>query len=306
GEGGGSQAVDIAQPNAIMEQERISWLSAAGMKIDRAESVLSQSTFERIFGLTKKCPWLLGRQKELSSLSSECVSEDELLLVIDLLERFSYVDGPEVARRCAQIRDKIISDWSLSKEDTRIVCKSIEEMTDSSVAVNYFLQQSFGAVGWKKDNFSKYLSRSIENKNINNIVIVDDFSGTGNSLKELSLWIEKKQELLLNKKFFVCLFCAMEQTFLQDYNGVFSDIFSIEIQKKGISDYNEGDVVRNLFVMSGIEERIRTSKKYRLGYEGSEALYCTENFNIPNNNFPVFWQTRSGKGSTRSALFGRI
>lgn len=64
--------------------------------------------------------------------------------------------------------------------------------------------------------------------------------------------------------------------------------YTAEILRKGITDNdNINNKIKALEIMAGIESRIKITRKYKLGFERSEALISL--VNTPNNTFPVFW-----------------
>ncbi|GAL00777.1 hypothetical protein JCM19314_1814 [Nonlabens ulvanivorans] len=45
---------------------------------------------------------------------------------------------------------------------------------------------------------------------------------------------------------------------------------------------------------------------FSLGWGKSETLYSWESFNLPNNNFPIFWWNKYVDGGTRNTVFNRL
>ncbi len=73
----------------------------------------------------------------------------------------------------------------------------------------------------------------------------------------------------------------------------------------------EQEALTLISAMKSIEERLAVRHKnkqlndYSLGYEKSEALYCGQNDNCPNNVFPVFWWPSMKNGNNRKTLLKR-
>ena len=69
------------------------------------------------------------------------------------------------------------------------------------------------------------------------------------------------------------------------------EIYAYYNFRKGISDYYSDDqLVGCLRTMKGIENKLKVSSKFRLGFAQSEALISL--IRTPNNTFPVFWKSK--------------
>lgn len=280
------------------------------MSVPRSNAILSGEAFQKIFGLTARQPWLVRKQDELLALHAECTTHEQLELVVDLLDRFNFVDSHETERSAREIVDQVENKWDLDPENTAVVTKNIEEESDSSSAVNYLIQPQFAQAKkkWNKANFYQKLGSALLADHVRDIVIVDDFSGTGNSLYKVLKWVEGKlHESGKNKNVYACFFCVMSSTTGRKYPEVLKGLYSVRTIRRGISDHYNADVDAKIAVMKELEQNLAgLGKDYSLGYEQSEALYVCHNFNMPNNNFPIFWYDKGRSGTPRKPLFYRL
>ena len=131
----------------------------------------------------------------------------------------------------------------------------------------------------------------IKNLKINELVIlVDDFIGSGetavsavNCLTD-SFGTDPKQVVILS-------IAALEMGIdhVRQKTGV--EVYAYYIFRKGISDYYSDDQRAGcLKTMKNIENKLKVSSKFRLGYAKSEALISL--IRTPNNTFPVFWKSK--------------
>ncbi|MBS9770720.1 MAG: hypothetical protein J7F05_09655 [Trichodesmium erythraeum GBRTRLIN201] len=129
------------------------------------------------------------------------------------------------------------------------------------------------------------------------IVLIDDFSGTGETAistceKLLSIYDPKKPEKkLLEPSNLVIITIAALRGAIENIKAQMNiDLYSSITGDKGISDkYDDPKLMINL--MKKIEKKIGFRddflEKYSLGYKSSEAMFSF--LRPPNNTFPVFW-----------------
>lgn len=171
-------------------------------------------------------PWLRREQVELDELRLLCPSFDDLELIISLLGRFLYLRGDQLEDCKAAIANHVNSSWGLTAESSRVVTKA-SPSSDNSVAVNYLMQPTFAALnaGWLKQHFTTNLRLALKSQ-ATNLLLIDDFSGSGNSLLKLLGWIEQETNKLRvqTKDVYACFFCAMEATKNHRYPSFFKGL----------------------------------------------------------------------------------
>lgn len=130
------------------------------------------------------------------------------------------------------------------------------------------------------------------------IIFCDDFIGTGSQASGCIDWYSdfKKNE---DSTIFVTV--SILQSGLEHIRSLGYAVYYQSIYKKAISDFQNEFSTNAISVMEGIEDKIKVPPRYRLGFEGSEALLAF-NLRAPNNTFPVYWYN---KGSRRKPVFER-
>ena len=141
------------------------------------------------------------------------------------------------------------------------------------------------------DNITKVPQYTI--KKDTTIVLVDDFTGTGETAIAAVDYIHELVPTLVDNSQIV-LFCivALHQG-IERLNGIGVKTYCAIERRKAISEeMNLGNRDSAVALMQGIEKRLKKLKKeFVFGYQGSEALVCLER--CPNNTFPIYWLTKN-------------
>lgn len=132
------------------------------------------------------------------------------------------------------------------------------------------------------------------------IILVDDYIGSGETLDK-TLKAVYQNESIAKHNFAILTIAIQEQAKINltkqriiNYNSF--------VLKKGISDnFISPELEIKIEIMKRIENRIPNVAKYRMGFEGSEALITL--MQTPNNTFPVFWKGIISKGEEIEAPF---
>jgi len=254
--------------------------------------------FERVLTLTEKQPWLKDKQEGLIYLVEECETVDEQVLVCDLLSRFCYVDAQRFEDLITDIANKVERDWKLIPESTLLCALDNSRYADSSQYVLYALKAApWNSPTWNTSSFVNGLSKLVDTgKNPTDVVLVDEFMGTGTTAEKAINWLKTKlAEADLSPRIHLVMIAAMEEGATRIQSMVDS-FYAPIILKKAISDFYE-DLERQpkIEMMLSMEERLSTLshrgklKDHRLGYGKSESLFTRKGGNTPNNVFPIFW-----------------
>lgn len=281
------------------------------MTLPKSREPISFSLFQKLLRLSKSRPWLEVRINALEELHTACQSERELELLVDLIERFKFLSGHDLRSYCDLVAEKITTHWKLGPHDTALVAKHFDDdRGDSSKVINTMMQPALARTGmdWKRRNFQLRAKTALRESTFRNLVLVDDFSGSGQSASDFLEWAKEliANEKLGEKNIYLVFFCAMEKT--KEFLPEAEHIYVIEWLKRGISDhYPTQDIHWRLSDMIRLESSLgKLPRKFSLGFAKSESLYGVELLNIPNNNFPMFWWDKRADGSHRNALFNRI
>lgn len=251
--------------------------------------------------LYEKVDWIKLKKKEINDLINLCKSKDQFEVVKELVQSYLYICDIENRKNNSlrKIKEQITDHWGLTPADTRIVVKDIEDKNDSSAAMQQMIKPFFTGGGWRSAvNFPNKLASVIADKDANNIVLIDDFSGTGKSLNKILKWIEDKSIESDRKKLqvYACFVGCMSETIDSLDVSKICDLYFVFECKKGISDKYEGkERVEKIKFMRELEKAHgNIAKRYSLGFKSSEAVFNFSDLNSPNNVFPIFWSDYSG------------
>lgn len=282
---------------------------------ERLEAVLDYDSFQRALRLVEKQPWLASKNERFNELLSFCSHPGERDLVLDIVERYTYISGRDLTRSLEQIAAKITNDWKCGPQNSVVVAMDRGRHADSSAAIAWFLKPILGDLAdWETNQFYKALGEAAsEVAEGGNIVIVDEFVGTGQTLRGALVWLsDKLKEQNKTATLYVATVAAMEVSREKDLS-LAKDFFSTIWLKKSIHDHYPPENILSLEgLMLGLEDRLLKKdgymklSKYSLGYKKSQAAYFFENGNPPNNNFPIFWWKRLADGSRRRPLTPRV
>jgi hypothetical protein len=276
----------------------------------------SKKDYHSLLMLVKEHKWLLQKPNELSSLLEFCKDNIESDLICELLNRFCFL-YPENRGDCwKQMANQIFKVWNLDQNDTQIVAMNTGDDADSSQAVLQMLKAPIRQLISERATYKNNIDASIKHvANKPYLVIVDEFIGSGDTVKNnieyLKKRIEEEQissEVKGEMKIYICVVAAMEHS-LPNVEKLADEVFAVHYLKKGISGYCEApQLTEKLNIMLQMESRLQfspDSKYFPFGYKESETLYGTDEWNAVNNLFPIFWWEKRKDGKKRTPLFIR-
>lgn len=279
--------------------------------------MLTRESFYTILRLTKKQPWLEGKNDILFNLlANECDSEDKRSLLIELLDRFLYLSSDEFQKKLEELAESIVTDPELTDASTQVVAMAADSSSDSSQLILYGIKSILERCGWcnyKSINiFSKaYASYNKSGGTHYNIVLIDEFVGSGSTVINRVSEIERqfKNVIAPNLSIRVKVIVATEHG-LSNIIKAGINIESLMVIKKGISDFNTTPIAnRKRALMIDLENLLSKTFNDRnlpsLGYGESESLYSRDNGNTPNNVFPIFWWPYYQNNNKRQVLLTR-
>ncbi|WP_137703063.1 phosphoribosyltransferase-like protein [Marimonas lutisalis] len=242
--------------------------------------------------------------------------DEERELVLDLLKNFNYIDEERLQLLLGAMADRICNGISVAEDQTQVITTAIDNEPDSSQMLLQMLKNRL-----TENGFPRFLKRSRGHEAIKycverpNIVIVEEFSGTGGTIiarvNDLKARIQDKANstgVEINPRIVVCLLAAMKNA-LAAIQAEGIEVYSEFEMPASISqriDPAQVDQKKNL--MEGIEARLdraRMTPFPSLGYGQAESLFFLQNGNPPNNNFPVFWWKHLANGDAFVPLLER-
>jgi hypothetical protein len=263
-------------------------------------------------------PWLSDLHDRVMDLMSMCEDLEEQLLISSLLRRFKLVTGSELNGCFARIAAKVVEEWHLPEESTQIAATTWDNSADSGQFIAWGLKEPFAERGWQSVPMTNTCGGAVKYMpGRPNIVLVDEFVGTGRSLVGRIEWLKKALASEGQRKtwcevptFRVCVIACIEDAVaaVEATGAVFHAEFRL---RKGISGYLADEdralaVERMLRLESALSAQDEDGEPLpSLGHGGAEALYKLEMGHVPNSVFPVFWWPRWANGEVRHAMFAR-
>ena len=186
--------------------------------------------------------------------------------------------------------------------------------SDGSQYLLHSIKNKFSDIdGWTDKNFVSRLGEGVEKvREGSAIVLVDDFIGTGNTIRNKVNWIKEKisERSISAYSIYICSIAAMTAS-KSILESLTPNIFVSKWLNKGISDYYNTEAlsraIEDMKLMEDCLHKEYGKRKFSsFGYGQSEALFYMEPYNIPNNVFPVFWWPFHVSGKKRSTLFTRL
>ena len=282
-------------------------------EIPRSKYVFEKEDLVRLMDIHRRHPWLTYENptglEELWHVAGNS-SEDKELIEF-LLDKFHYVDSNMLREACKNIVHHIESIWELSPENSIISALCDNNEPDGSQYLVQSMKNKFSET-WKGRLYNSIVTSVYNVKNGDNLVLVDDFIGTGNTVSRKASWCAKKSRELgvTDLKIYVCSLAAMRGSYKVIEHSI-EDIFNVYWLNKGISDEAPKEkIAAYTKSMISLENSLSwpgsVKKKYTFGYKQSESLFSLESVNVPNNVFPIFWW-KYGKGNElRPTIFRRL
>jgi hypothetical protein len=272
------------------------------------------SIFDTLFRLIETQPWLKYKRTALVDLYNLCDTKSQQQLIVELITRFEFVDENKTREMVTDIKNVIENVWDCRWDNSYLI--SIADVRDNgidgSVAGAQLLKNKFDE--WGERNFFRSIGVGAHNIPDNsNAILFDDFIGSGTTIKGKIEYFRRiiTQRGLQNITLYVLAFGCMEQA----YNSLLNfgpNIYAKFILKKGISDNYLGlsriDKVSDMILLE--KKLSQKYKRYKLGYynfgyKKTEALYSFQDYNVPNNVFPIFWWPQLMNKQNRNLLVRR-
>lgn len=261
-------------------------------------SMDSREKFNTVFTLLARQPWLGAKHQELvHMLFDECQCDRSREMLINIVSGFFYLSGDQYNCALESLAQEIVAQENY-QSTTQVVAMAVDSGTDSSQEVLYNLKFVFPKLGWldfKGVSLSTAAYRTYTKTQRNNIVVVDDFLGSG-------------QTVINRHKLITAQF---KDNGVADYTLSFKVLVSTRAGLKAVRDagiditaqheickaiddcYPEQEAAEYRALMLALEDGL--SKEYdgraipNLGFNGAQAAFCRERANTPNSVFPIFW-----------------
>lgn len=250
-------------------------------------------------------------EDEVRDLFALCENEDERYVVKHILRNLMIVNESTMRRVISSLVNYILK-ISEDIDQIAIVAMAYDEGADSSQQLLQSLKPRF--YGNKKINFFNSVPNFLKKGKIDKFekfIIIDDFSGTGGTVKNRVNHIIKHAVSIKHSiEAHVGILFGMSKAIEEIRKNGISVEFMYECTA-GISGHFFGED-RDKYIASmkrledELSDKIDEKPMPSLGYGEAESLFCIENQNSPNSNFPILWWPKSKDYSDRRTILRRF
>lgn len=274
----------------------------------------TKQEFHQYTNLYIKQKWLINKKDELKELINFCENKESKDLVFSLLERFSYLETETLNLLLNEVSDYIINESGFIESNTQLLSLTYDDEADSGQKILDNIKHPIFKKGWRQIKTVNMFGKSIPNynKGKKQIIIIDEFIGSGKTLKSRIEYLKKNISGQFELK---CCFIAGIKNTIDELIDEGIDIYCPLQLDKGISDhYTDEELHKVELLMLDLELKLSQfiNKKdlynYSFGYGGAEALYTMEgcNGNTPNSVFPIFWWLKDKEQNFRNTVLTRF
>jgi len=257
---------------------------------------LSIKDFVRIQEIFKQKNWPIEDYFSDDVFENFCnmlagLEPEQCNLVINLTEKFLWVQDSAYIKHFSVAFDSFISSYSFSRGKNIYICPLLPEedfgKSKSSISLLYLVKSHLGAIQRKYSEFSITYADSPNAVKLDKIrdnytlCLIDDFIGTGDTVERASKYFLDRN---ISKNMMTIVSLVSMSSGLDDLNNKGYITYTNISCEKGITD---GGNETQIELMKNIEESIKVSDNYKFGYKGSEAL--VKMIRTPNNTFPIYW-----------------
>ena len=282
-----------------------------------AHHELSGKQFNEFFPLLIEKPWLEDKYDALKDLIGLCTRDSQRQLLHSLLSRFVYHGDREYDLILRAIISQVFAVWRLPLGQTQFVATTLENDADGAQAVLQDLKGTLAEAQYGPNDVKCVNKLDEATSNLfthPNVVLIDDFFGSGTTLRNRVQRLRSKFDERIQKdqrnvayRISACVVASMEAA-RDQANALSIDLFAGRFLQKGITDHLAGRArFRAYKDMLMLEKAIRDDERARefpFGFGQAEALYALKvRKNVPNS---VFWWPRLSDGAARGTIFNRF
>ena len=266
-----------------------------------------QENLNRLFSLMVKIKWTNSERYRdgVMGILKDCETADEFRAVEHVLTDLKYCTSTDLDIASLNIAKVIQTNWNLNPQDTIIVGVAEPNKTCGSTAFVRSIENRLPKC-WEKSIHTNFVSAFRHRDGKPNLIIADDFIGTGNKLLTRIQRI-KNNPKTANYVIHVAAFAGMKFGINAVATAISGRIHAEVHLDKCISGAQPPQKSLELTAgMTSIEKKIfQKPGAYSFGYGQSEAAFFLEAANIPNNNFPILWWEKYADNTDRATLFTR-
>jgi hypothetical protein len=233
----------------------------------------------------------------------DAISTDQRVVFLDLLSRYEiHDDHARLIYYTFSHIEKIVSRGPI------VICSPHDSQAGppkSGIAVVYEFRSMAKSARFDDQRIAinAHLNHELRKFNSRQLVIVDDFSGTGETFIDA---IDRATKFGFNKENISCvaLYSMVDAMFAVESHGV--NYYSGVLARRAISDFDIVGFSNREDAMAayiGIERLVGIGAGDSRGYGQSESIVSM--VRTPDNTLPIFWQGDSRPGATLEAPFPR-
>lgn len=288
----------------------------------------SNYDYEQLTEIYFKNPWLTYKANHVGfeSLWFDYKTRKEKSVIKKLISNFTYLSAEKVETDFLPFLKETINEWEIKPSDTIFVAFKPHKYVDGSIVLLQFLRGVLYEINdeWSEGNlysriaYGKERIRKGGNQeygiDLKNVVLVDDFIGTGRTA--VNKYKDVKEEIKntgFNINLYVLSLAGMKFGLRHLYKNTHARYKNLYSLSKGTSDIKSKKERRSMKKIILRMENILDEgnldfnlEDYRLGWGQSESTYNFSRFNIPNNNYPIFWWNRYKNKTKRKPVFNRM
>lgn len=226
------------------------------------------------------------------------LSSEERLLIESLFEKFVYVDVDYCEQLLSRIVSQIIDVWGCRVLDT-VVMTTRAKPKENDGSLVFLKQLQDRLYGWKDRNFINIYEKQRRFptvKEFHNIILVDDFIGSGYTMSERYETLLREMNSLKSKRNVYVVALAGMSAARNNYPILKSDNVFVPLWLdkafERYADRRETEVMEQildrLYYINSDGKRYNLNK-YRYGYRDMASLYYNVHYRVPNNVLPIFW-----------------
>ena len=284
-------------------------------KIKTDKKIMDPTTFSKLYSIFNAKRWH-DKEKHEKVFSNFCdllgnLNENQQNLLLELLERYTWLTFSEYQGKLIHIFENIpieeisglkkIILFPVMKPDDKMKTKSGHGVLIILRGVKQFFDRYDHLEFEEIENYQEFDKQSFTFEENERIFLLDDFLGSGKTIKETIEALLANPKITLDKIRVVTIASHKQAIEYMESIGV---IYYTElITSKGISDhYDPPELEEKISIMKEIEKLLPT-KKYSFGFGKSEALITL--YRTPNNTFPIFWHDHEKNEKNFKAPFPR-
>ncbi|NVK09828.1 MAG: hypothetical protein HWD89_12320 [Tenacibaculum sp.] len=240
------------------------------------------------------------------------LTQEQTELIFELTERYKWITYNEYNSRLTSILKSIYDDYGKNVKKIYlfpIIKPEDEEKIKSGNNIIYMMRgikpfiEDYDKITFVELNKFELLTKdNLKLKNNEVLLLVDDYVGSGETLKATLTEVFKNKTLTKDK--IIVSSIILQNDSFEFLNNIGIKSYSSDNVIKEISQFYESPALEEkIKIMEEIEQLIPGGNNFSFGYEQSEALVTM--IRTPDNTFPIFWKEHRKNGQKYKAPFPR-